>query len=88
MIWQAMYGSGWRIGMMKIIMEKQKKETRWDQLQDIIASCVAVRGTAFLTFCVSPIVAGTVQIMRTSAAAFAVPARPDSGILGSGFLKF
>src|SRR5215216_6230081 len=80
-IWQAMFGSGWQIGMVKHIMPVRSRPILWDPIQVNTECCGAARGTATMTSSVLTSAAGSARRLPTTASVFVVPAHHSSKIL-------
>jgi hypothetical protein len=88
MIWLAMFGSGWRIGIAKPIMPIHLTVIQLVHLPGISACCVAARGTSTISARALPTAAGAILRIPTTTLVFVVPAHAlDSEMLVSGFLK-
>ncbi len=86
--WQAMCGSGWQIGTIRVTTPSRHPITLKDRLRENTALCGAARGTALVTTSVLRVGSGTILPIPSTASAFGARSRPDSGILCSEILIF
>ncbi len=85
MIWQATFGSGWRIGTRRPFTRTRRLRIRLAQVLVNIACCGAAHGaTTSVTTCALPTAAGSARRIPTAASVFVAPAHfPSSEVLNS-----